>query len=225
MRRGDAHARARGSASGQEPGKGRPGRGQRRRQFSGEHRLGIVKLHTEEGVPLQAICRETGISQSAISRWVRWYRQSGEDGLKDRPRRTARQDSRRLPDAVRAEMVALKRENASFGVKRISQFLRRMLHLPGSPETVRRTLHAEGLIESAPPKREKAPPKPRFFERSTPNQLWQTDIFTFRLAGKNAYLIGFIDDYSRWGYPFNRSKYQAPSTRSSLSGVSGSDVG
>jgi len=28
--------------------------------------------------------------------------------------------------------------------------------------------------------------------------LWQSDICTFRLAGKNAYLIGFIDDYSRY---------------------------
>jgi transposase InsO family protein len=28
--------------------------------------------------------------------------------------------------------------------------------------------------------------------------MWQTDIFTFRLGGKNAYLIGFIDDHSRY---------------------------
>jgi transposase InsO family protein len=42
------------------------------------------------------------------------------------------------------------------------------------------------------------PPQPRFFERSTPNQMWQTDIFTFRLGGKNAYLIGFLNDYSRY---------------------------
>src|SRR5208282_3006346 len=48
----------------------------------------------------------------------------------------------------------------------------------------------------AKPKRN--PPKPRFFERSTPNQMWQSDIFTFRLGGKNAYLIGFIDDHSRY---------------------------
>jgi hypothetical protein len=28
--------------------------------------------------------------------------------------------------------------------------------------------------------------------------MWQNDIMTFRLAGKNAYLIGFIDVYSRY---------------------------
>ena len=42
------------------------------------------------------------------------------------------------------------------------------------------------------------PPKPRFFERARPNQMWQSDIMTFRLAGRNAYLIGFMDDYSRY---------------------------
>jgi transposase InsO family protein len=73
-----------------------------------------------------------------------------------------------------------------------------MLHLPGSPETVRRTLRAERLMEGRPPRPAKMPDKPRFFERSTPNQMWQSDIFTFRLGGKNAYLIGFIDDYSRF---------------------------
>jgi hypothetical protein len=40
--------------------------------------------------------------------------------------------------------------------------------------------------------------RPRFFERSTPNQMWQGDIFTFRLGGRYAYLVGMIDDYSRY---------------------------
>ena len=47
-------------------------------------------------------------------------------------------------------------------------------------------------------KRQRNITRPRFFERLTPNQLWQWDIFTFRLGGRYAYLIGFIDDYSRY---------------------------
>jgi transposase InsO family protein len=79
------------------------------------------------------------------------------------------------------------------GIKKISQFLRRMWFLPVSRETVRRTLHQQQLLKKPKSKPPRNPPKPRFFERSTPNQMWQTDIFTFRLGGKNAYLIGFID--------------------------------
>jgi len=72
-----------------------------------------------------------------------------------------------------------------------------VLFLPVSRETVRRTLHEQQLLKKPKPKPQRNPPQPRFFERSTPHQMWQTDIFTFRLGGKNAYLIGFLDDYSR----------------------------
>ena len=64
-------------------------------------------------------------------------------------------------------------------------------------ETVRQTLKQEGLIEP-PPKPRRNLVRPRFFERATPNQMWQTDIFTFRLGGRYAYLIAFMDDYSRF---------------------------
>ena len=86
----------------------------------------------------------------------------------------------------------------SFGVKRISHLLKRAFFLSASPETVRRTLRAESLIVPSKKKPQHNITRPRFFERSTPNQLWQSDIFTFRLGGRYAYLIGFIDDYSRY---------------------------
>jgi transposase InsO family protein len=71
--------------------------------------------------------------------------------------------------------------------------------MPGSPETVRQTLHATGqLTAKKAPRKEKNVRKPRRFERSTPNQMWQTDITMFRLAGTQVYLLGYIDDYSRY---------------------------
>ena len=76
--------------------------------------------------------------------------------------------------------------------------LKRAFFLSASPETVRKTLHDKSLIKSPPRKRQRNITRPRFFERSTPNQMWQTDIFTFRLGGHYAYLIGYIDDYSRY---------------------------
>jgi len=50
----------------------------------------------------------------------------------------------------------------------------------------------------SPPKPRRNMVRPRFFERATPNQMWQTDIFTFRLGGRYAYVIAFMDDYSRF---------------------------
>lgn len=163
-----------------------------RRPF--EQRLRAVKLHLEEGFSQELVAEEMDISKAALNKWLVRYRKEGEEGLKDRPRRPG---ANQLPEAVRDKIVELKKEEPSRGVKRISQLLRRIFFLPASSETVRQTLHEEGLVKS-PPKPRRNMTRPRFFERATPNQMWQTDIFTFRLGGKNAYIIGFMDDYSRY---------------------------
>lgn len=165
------------------------------RPHSYETRLRAVRLYLEEGMPGDVVAQEIGVTTGTIFDWVRTYREGGEEGLRPRGygQRTAN-----APDVVKTKIAALKKDNPSFGVKRISQLLRRVFMLRASPETVRRTLQKEHLISPLKKKSKRNPPKPRFFERSTPNQMWQSDIFTFRLAGKNAYLIGFLDDYSRY---------------------------
>lgn len=161
-----------------------------------DFRLRLVKLHVEESIPISEIAKEIGIAQDTLRSWIERYKSCGEAGL--HPGYSTRPGREQIPGEVKRAMADAKRTEPTWGVTKISQFLRRVLHLPGSPETVRRTLHAERLIASKPPRPAKMPTKPRFFERSTPNQMWQSDIFTFRLGGKNAYLIGFIDDYSRF---------------------------
>jgi len=163
-----------------------------RRKF--EERLRAVKLHLEEGFTAELVAREMGVSYAAVSKWLQKYRRHGEEGLKDHDPGPGR---RKIPEPVRAKIVELKKEEPSRGIKRISQLLKRVFFLQASSETVRQTLQREDLIES-PPKPRRNLVRPRFFERATPNQMWQTDIFTFRLGGRYAYLIGFMDDYSRY---------------------------
>ena len=159
-------------------------------------RLRLVRLHTGKGIALQQIAQDSGVGEGTVRQWVKRYRESGEAGLRLGGGNCRGREQ--IPRAVKGIIADTKRSEPTWGVTKISQFLKRVLHLPGSPETVRQTLRAEDLIETKPPRPAKMPTKPRFFERTTPNQLWQTDIFTFRLGGKNAYLIGFIDDYSRY---------------------------
>jgi transposase InsO family protein len=179
-----------------QKGRSASGAGKKRRIVSAEVRLRAVKLFLEEGLPAKLICGEFGVHKSVLSKWVRRYREGGEDGLKDlSPARSAPPPS---SERLGRKIAEVKRQQPSFGVKRISQWLRRALFVKASPETVRKTLHRQGLMPKAKKKTPRNPPKPRFFERSKPNQLWQSDIFTFRLGGRNAYLIGFVDDYSRY---------------------------
>jgi len=162
-----------------------------------EVRLKAVKLRLEEGFPAALIIREMGIGPSTLAEWVRCYRREGEAGLRH-PARAIRAARARLKPAVRQHITALKQQQPGFGVKKISQWLHRWLLLPVSRETVRRVLHEQQLIKPHRRKSVKNPPKPRFFERATPNQMWQSDICTIRLGGQNAYLIGFMDDHSRY---------------------------
>lgn len=166
----------------------------RRRSYSAEFKLQVVKKVVEEGIPPSLIRQECGIGVGVIGRWVRAYRRDGEAGLVTRYSGKGQS----LPPAVKEKIVEIKQSNPLFGVKRISQLLKRMFFLSASPETTRKTLHSASLMTAPPVKRQRNITRPRFFERSVPNQLWQTDIFTFRLGGHFAYLIGYIDDYSRY---------------------------
>jgi len=175
-------------------GKGKESRYGKR--YGLEFKRRCVKLRLEEGIPVSLLSKEVGASKSVIGRWVKAYQEQGEAGLRNPPVPTG--SRQKLPGAVREKIVEIKKREPLFGVKRISHLLKRAFFLSASPETVRRTLRAESLIVPPKKKPQHNITRPRFFERSTPNQLWQSDIFTFRLGGRYAYLIGFIDDYSRY---------------------------
>ena len=177
------------------PPRGAGGGKKPRPRYAPEVRLKAVRLRLEEGFSLQDVCAEMGVTQSALSRWISLYRQQGEAGLQ-----ADQSQSRpaKLPAPITDKIIELKQENPTFGIKRISQLLRRCFFLPASPETVRQRLHAAKLMDPAPPAKRRNMVRPRFFERATPNQMWQTDIFTFRLGGRYAYVIAFLDDYSRF---------------------------
>ncbi len=148
------------------------------------------------------ICEEFGVSEAGLYKWVSIYREHGEEGLRQRRRRGS--SPGKVPVQVKEKIAEIKARNPLFGIRRISDVLMRFLHMRASPETVRRTLQestsAEHGSENRPAARSsrRNVTRPRYFERATPNQMWQSDIFTFRLGGRYAYLIGFIDDYSRY---------------------------
>jgi transposase InsO family protein len=163
-----------------------------------ELRRKAVRLHLEEGLPIKLIGEELKVNLESVRNWVKRYQEQGEAGLEKRPNYPGSRKAQLHP-AVHEAIVAVKKENPTFGVRRIADWMQRTLFLRASPETVRQTLHQQEIPLAKPKKkRKKNPQKPRFFERATPNQMWQSDIFCFKLNNTNAYLIGFIDDHSRY---------------------------
>jgi transposase InsO family protein len=166
------------------------------KRYGFELKLRCVKMKLEEGLSYSWLSKELGIGKQTLCHWVRAYREKGEEGLKNQGVFSGSRPKLALP--VREKILAIKKREPFFGVQRISHLLKRVFFLSASPETVRRTLQEESLMVPSRKKHSANITRPRFFERSTPNQLWQGDIFTFRLGGRYAYLVGMIDDYSRY---------------------------
>src|SRR5437867_2176018 len=118
----------------------------------------------------------------------------------------------RLPELTKRTILMLKQSNPSWGCQRISDMLVRGPALPASASAVARVLHEAGYeLEEVATRPH--PDKVRHFERATPNQLWQTDLFTFMLKRQNrrVYLVAFMDDHSRFivGYGLHASQSSA----------------
>ena len=157
-------------------------------------RLRVVKEVLERGTPAADVSRLFGIGHGTIREWILRYRAGGIDELAPNP---VRPPPGRKREALRDEVVAAKQEHPEHGTRRIRDVLARFSALGISETEVRRILHEEGLLETRTGAGARA--RPRRFERARPNQLWQSDIFTFLLRRhQRIYLTAFMDDHSRF---------------------------
>lgn len=162
-------------------------------------RLAVVQQAVDKGVSLEQLSRVFGPSRTAILNWIEAYKKGGVEGLTPKPPVPPVRRRSAASEAKREQVVVMRREHPDYGTRRIRDVLAR-LHALGVSETeVRRILHEEGLIAERP---EQAPAREhpeRRFERAAPNQLWQSDIFTFLLRRhERLYLTAFMDDHSRF---------------------------
>jgi transposase InsO family protein len=166
-------------------------------QVSPEQRLLILDTWRRSGLPATDFSALVGIPKYTLSGWKKRFEEEGPAGLMDRPR-GGRKGSK-LPDLTRRTILMLKESNPDWGCQRISDMLVRGPALPASPTAVARVLKEAGYeLEEVPT--HPHPDRVRRFERARPNQLWQTDLFTFVLKRQNrrVYLVGFMDDHSRF---------------------------
>ncbi|HEV3256861.1 MAG TPA: DDE-type integrase/transposase/recombinase, partial [Gemmataceae bacterium] len=151
-----------------------------------------------------------GLSKHTLYAWKKKFDAEGPGGLMDRPR--GGPAGSKLPELTRRAILMLKQANPDWGCQRISDLLARGPALPASAVAVARVLHEAGYTLEEVATRPH-PDKVRHFERAKPNQLWQTDLFTFILKRQNrrVYLVAFMDDHSRFitGYGLHASQSSA----------------
>ena len=175
-----------------------------------EQRLLLLDTWQRSGLPAGDFAALVGVSKHALHDWKRKFAESGPAGLMDQPK--GGPWGSRLPELTKRTILMLKQANPEWGCQRISDMLLRGPALPASPSAVARVLHEAGYQMEEVATRPH-PDKVRRFERAKPNQLWQTDLFTFILKRQNrrVYLVAFMDDHSRFivGYGLHASQSSA----------------
>jgi transposase InsO family protein len=178
--------------------------------FTPEQRLLVLDAWRRSGLPAGDFAPLVGLSRHTLYAWKKKFDEHGPAGLADKPKGPTA--GSRLPEVTRRTILMLKEAHPDWGCQRISDGLLRGPALPASPSAVARVLHEEGYeaVETPTAPHE---PKVHSFERARPNQLWQTDLFTFILKRQNrrVYLVAFLDDHSRFvtGYGLHASQSTA----------------
>jgi transposase InsO family protein len=165
--------------------------------LTAEQRLLLLDTWQRSGLPAGDFAALVGISKHTLYIWKKKFDTQGPAGLMDQPKGGPR--GSRLPELTKRTILMLKQANPEWGCQRISDMLVRGPALPASASAVAQVLHEAGYQMEEVPTRPH-PDKVRFFERAKPNQLWQTDLFTFVLKRQNrrVFLVAFMDDHSRF---------------------------
>ena len=157
----------------------------------------------EDGCDRKVVADQLGCCYSALLRWIKLYQQKGPAGLADSNGKGRRKG--KLPPAVRDQIVQMRQAEPELGAHKISGFLKRLFFMKASHETVRKVLHEEALLPETvkPEKKAVVRRTPEEIENGQsyvkgPHLMWQSDISQFTWQKQTVYLIGFIDDYSRF---------------------------
>jgi transposase InsO family protein len=164
-----------------------------------KHRVAVLKVVSAQ-LSVTAAAAQSGLSRGHLHRLLRRYREGGLAALEPRSRRPLSNPAR-TSEPVRARIVELRTELTAHGLDAgpltIAWHLAREGLPAPSTSTIRRILHAAGLVVPAPHKR----PRSSWirFEAALPNELWQSDFTHWRLADeREVEIISWLDDHSRY---------------------------
>ena len=130
-------------------------------------------IHTyEQTGSIRATAREWQTSRQVVRKWLKRYRQEGEEGLRDRSRRP-RRIPRRTPPEVEKQVVEA-RKQTGYGPRRLAPYLRRK-GIALSPHTIRHILDRHGLTRPSPQRRRPLYPAHWAWEENRPLLFFQVD--------------------------------------------------
>jgi transposase InsO family protein len=174
-----------------------PGPRKRRAGKTAAERLIILETWLRSRLSAGDFTRFVDVSPHQLYTWKRRFDRDGPAGLE--PARVGRPKGSRLPEPTRRAILLMKETHPDWGIDRIHDMLLRTEGFQASATAISRLLKEEGYeaIEVAP---RRHPDRVRRFERSTPNDLWQSDLFNFTVVPSSyrIHVVAFLDDRSRF---------------------------
>ncbi|TQK20122.1 transposase InsO family protein [Microbacterium sp. SLBN-154] len=166
--------------------------------MSSKHRVVVLKIVVGE-LSVTDAAEGYGISRRHLHRLLARYREHGLEGL-EALSRAPKSSPHAATDRVRDRIVQLRSALTAAGTDAGPITIAWHLGQEGlrapSTSTIRRILHAAGLIMPEPRKR----PRSSFvrFEAAQPNETWQSDFTHWRLAdATDVEILNWLDDHSR----------------------------
>lgn len=162
-----------------------------------DERVLLLDMWQRSGLTARDFGALVGISRHTLFDWKKKFDRWGPAGLADQVRGAPR--GSRLTEPTQRAILMLKQGHPEWGCERIREVLLRGEGYSASPGAIAHLLRENGyeLEDVATSPHE---PAVQHFERARPNQLWQTDLFTFLLKRENrrVYLVVYLDDHSRF---------------------------
>jgi transposase InsO family protein len=159
----------------------------------------LVEAHVLEGRSVSELAAAHGVHRSWIYKLLGRYREGGYEALAPRSRRPRSCRHGTPPELVEAIVELrsdLHAQGHDAGAATIAYHLAQQRQEVPSISTIWRILRRQGLIVPQPQKRPRA--SLIRFQAELPNELWQTDITHWALAGgEHAEILNVIDDHSR----------------------------
>ena len=164
--------------------------------FTGEQRLLLLDAWMRSKLPASEFAPLVGVTATTLYAWRRRFEELGPAALLGHKRG---QRGSQLPEPTRRAILMMKDAHPDWGQDRIHDMLIRTEGLEASARAVQRVLLEAGYeLEEAATRPH--PPKATRFERTRPNELWQTDLFSFLLKRQRqrVHLVAYLDDFSRF---------------------------
>jgi transposase InsO family protein len=168
-----------------------------RRSLRPQERVLLLDMWQRSGLTARDFGALVGVSKETLFVWKRKFERSGPAGLADGPRGAP--PGSRLSEPTQRAILMLKQAHPEWGCDRIRDVLMRGDGYSASAGAIAHLLRENGYeleaVETTP-----HDPPIQHFERARPNQLWQSDLFTFLLKRENRriYLVVYLDDHSRF---------------------------